>query len=226
MDEQEEIPGIIRISVEEMMAHYDDPVWQRLGQLKDLSQELKREQWRERFALIREAYSLLMPRILERARYAKTISPYFIVWDFSPIEFNAWTQIRALALPFYPEVPVLGFFLDFADPYRKIGIELDGKDYHDAVKDAERDRKLNEAGWEIFRITGSMANRWMEDELPDHLRRVDEEGGTQDEEDERREWDDTLRRTTIDGFFKWLKEWFYSPYEIESAANPEPDEEE
>lgn len=210
-----------------MMTYYDDPTRQRLEQIEADSHSLEKAQWKERFALIREAYTLLLPKIMRRAAKGLTINPYFIEWDFSPIETNAWCEIRGRALPFYPQVPVAGFFLDFADPYRKICIELDGKQFHDAERDAKRDAVLSELGWEVFRISGKMANNYMADELPEHLVDVDENGSeSDDEEEERRSWDDHLRLHTLDGFFKWLKAWFYSKEEIALASQPALDEEE
>lgn len=212
---------------EEMMAHFHNPVRIRLAEIKVLSHDLGPDKWRERFALIREAYALLMPRIKDKARYAKTISPYFIDWDWSPIEFNAWCIIREKALPFYPQFPVSGFFLDFADPYRKICIELDGKAFHDPEKDARRDAVLRAEGWEIFRISGAMANTYMADVLPEYLVDVDQDGAESDDQEyERRDLDEQMRSTTIDGFFDWLKKWFYSKEEIAEAANPTPDDDE
>jgi len=38
----------------------------------------------------------------------------------SPIEFNVWSDIRSNGLMFYPQFPVLNYFIDFADPIRKI----------------------------------------------------------------------------------------------------------
>jgi len=41
---------------------------------------------------------------------------------------------------------------DFAIPSGQIVIECDGKKYHDAVNDAERDRKLKQMGWIVIRF--------------------------------------------------------------------------
>lgn len=85
------------------------------------------------------------------------IDPYFINWVnyFSPIETQAWQSIRCYGVPLYPQLPVLNYFLDFGNPYFKVGLELDGKDYHDTDKDRIRDEALFNAGWKIFRISGS-----------------------------------------------------------------------
>lgn len=74
----------------------------------------------------------------------------------TPIEFAAWSSIRAKGrTPLYPQFPVDRYFVDFANPYYRIGVELDGKEWHNADKDRERDTHLAQLGWKIFRITGA-----------------------------------------------------------------------
>lgn len=100
-----------------------------------------------------------------RAAYAKRnaqllscvnprIDPYFFDWKFTPIENSLWADIRGNGAPFFPQYPVLDYFLDFANPYLKIGIEADGKQWHDREKDKIRDERLLNHGWRIFRVTG------------------------------------------------------------------------
>lgn len=114
-----------------------------------------------RFLAIREAYRDILPEWI--ARYERTgdmrNDPYFMHWDFTPIEHNVWSDIRTLGLPFYPQVPVLNFFIDFGNPFLKIGIECDGKAWHDSDLDHARDEKLAAAGWMIFRIEGHECKR-------------------------------------------------------------------
>lgn len=109
-----------------------------------------------RWSILRQAYALQLPLILAaREKSDKNrVSPNFLDWDFTPIEFNAWRDIRWLCLPLFPQFPVGNCFIDFADPYLKIGVELDGRDYHSVEKDEPRDAKLWEQGWRIFRIPG------------------------------------------------------------------------
>lgn len=80
--------------------------------------------------------------------------PYLMDWEFSPIERLIWGEIRDMCLPFYPQLPALNYFLDFGNPFLKIGIECDGKQFHDKARDAARDARLAGAGWMIFRIDG------------------------------------------------------------------------
>jgi hypothetical protein len=83
---------------------------------------------------------------------------YIINWLelFTPIEQDAWNSIRAKGrVVLYPQYPVVGYFLDFGNPYYKIGLELDGKKYHKKENDRRRDLELKHLGWTIYRITGT-----------------------------------------------------------------------
>lgn len=99
--------------------------------------------------------------------------PYTLPFDnfFTPIEYEAWCFIRIGGLPFFPEYPALNFFIDFADPYRKIGIECDGKDWHNPEKDFIRDAKLIALGWKIFRLSGEQILRRLPGDVQDELDR-------------------------------------------------------
>jgi len=115
-----------------------------------------------KFNLIRKTYKQVMPDIILSTDYG--IDPYFMDWIgiFTPIEKVAWDIIRYYGIPVYPQFPVLNYFIDFANPNYKIGIELDGKDFHDKDKDIIRDNKLCDSGWRIFRISGSEMMRQRE----------------------------------------------------------------
>lgn len=121
--------------------------------------ELERR-WREgrdtpaRWQIIRDAYDQRLPRILKAAERGYSCDPYFLDWDFTPIERLAWMDIRGTGMPLYPQFPVGNCFIDFADPYRKIGVELDGREFHEESRDRARDMKLWSQGWRIFRIPG------------------------------------------------------------------------
>ena len=74
---------------------------------------------------------------------------------FTEIEFLAWCSIREKGrIVLYPQFPVENYFIDFANPGLKIGLELDGKDFHDKEKDRQRDLNLKSKGWTIYRISG------------------------------------------------------------------------
>lgn len=106
----------------------------------------------ERWQIIRDAYALMLPRIMEGYT-----NPYFLDWDFTPIERLAWMDIRGGGLPLYPQFPIGRVFVDFADPVQKIGVELDGAAYHQHDRDLSRDTKLAAQGWKIFRVKGKDA---------------------------------------------------------------------
>lgn len=90
---------------------------------------------------------------------------------FTPIEKQAWSSIRSHGtIPFYPQYPVGGFIVDFANPHFKIIVELDGAEFHNEEKDTERDIKLSDLGWSVFRITGKEMNQITEYSLDDLIR--------------------------------------------------------
>lgn len=112
---------------------------------------------------IRSHYEYLTPLIIERSKKHPSAwaSPYCGAIDwikiFTPIEDDTWHAIRSNGrIPLYPQYPVLKYFTDFANPYLKIIVECDGADYHlDWEKDNNRDYELMEAGWKVYRISGS-----------------------------------------------------------------------
>lgn len=84
----------------------------------------------------------------------------------TPIERNVWSDIRYLGLPFYPQFPVGKYFLDFADPFKKIALEIDGKVHLDAEvkeKDKHKDTYLEKNGWTVIRIQGWKTYKSRED---------------------------------------------------------------
>lgn len=121
-------------------------------------QDVLAEKWNrlkdtpERWQIIRDAYALVLPQLMKGP-----VNPYFLDWDFTPIERLAWMDIRGRGLRLYPQFPVSRVFIDFADPVRKIGVEIDGAAYHGRAKDLVRDTALAEQGWKIFRVPGREA---------------------------------------------------------------------
>jgi very-short-patch-repair endonuclease len=96
---------------------------------------------------IRETYQVSMSEIISQyPRY----DPYFgFEWSaiFTPIERNVWGDIRDLGLPMYPQFPVGPYFIDFADPVKKLGIEVDSRRYHqDWEQDHTREQALEQQG--------------------------------------------------------------------------------
>jgi hypothetical protein len=110
--------------------------------------------WKE----IKDFYESVEHLILDENKCQYAIDPYS--WEslgivMTPIERMMWSDIRMIGIVMYPQYPVGGVFVDFANPKAKVAIECDGKDFHDRIKDAERDRMLRELGWRVYRITGS-----------------------------------------------------------------------
>ena len=74
----------------------------------------------------------------------------------TPIESAMWSDIRMEGAIFYPQYPVLSYFVDFANPVAKVAIECDGAEFHtDWKKDEVRDSNLRQIGWSVYRFTGS-----------------------------------------------------------------------
>ena len=122
------------------------------------------------FLEIRRIYAKVLPRWMEE--YKRTgrqfHDPYLMDWQFSPIERDVWCDIRCAGVPFYPQLPALNYFLDFANPFLKIGIECDGKQWHNAERDAARDARLSAEGWQIYRIPGHECRRSVDYEIQRH----------------------------------------------------------
>lgn len=91
---------------------------------------------------------------------------------FTPIENSMWQDIRSRGLDLWPQLPVNRFFLDFANPIAKVAIECDGKQWHDAEKDAARDAILNRSGWSVFRVPGWKCNGRILDQDEADFKRV------------------------------------------------------
>lgn len=111
------------------------------------------------YDLIRKYYSENLEEILSRKRYWHDPYPdeYDLLKMFTPIEENTWSAIRGFGLvPFYPQFPIDKYWVDFANPYFKLIIECDGKEFHkDKEKDHQRDMFLKSVGWKVFRISGA-----------------------------------------------------------------------
>lgn len=151
---------------------------------------------------IRERYNELRPLIDRGDR----IDPYSVCdWCgyFTPIEENVWSDIRYVGLPMLPQYPVDGFFIDFADPLIKLGIEVDGKIWHtNKEKDAQRQDFLERRGWTIIRIDGRQTYKEREDYFPDDYKEIMSE----------REIERTEREYESDcseGILRWIKRNYY-----------------
>lgn len=104
------------------------------------------------FEQIKQAYSENMGDVVESCEQGRWTDPYFYNWKFTPIEQWAWNDIRRQKVPFYPQFPIAGFFVDFANPAKKLALEIDGRAFHDSEKDLARDKKLALHGWKVKRF--------------------------------------------------------------------------
>lgn len=114
--------------------------------------------WKNYREEIRRIYKEYEKKIISR----EITSPYSlgIDFEFSPIERSVWEDIRYLGLPLFPQYPIGPYFADFADPKRKIAIEVDSIQFHkDKKKDADRQRQIQRLGWKVYRIPSWMTFR-------------------------------------------------------------------
>lgn len=77
----------------------------------------------------------------------------------SPIEKLFFDACKSEMILMDPQYQVGKYRIDFALPYQKIAVEIDGHDYHKTkeqrTRDAARDRWLTINGWTVLRFTGS-----------------------------------------------------------------------
>lgn len=162
----------------------------------------------QRFRMLADAYAMRQKRVNAGLCNWMQGDPYAIadwVRIFTPIEYDAWCEIRCAGLPMWPQFPVGKYFVDFGNPVAKVALECDGKAYHDPVKDAERDRILGEMGWRVFRASGSrcyktrvMLPPW---ELKDRGEDVDEG------------YDEIYHEETLAGLIKQLR-WIFEEVRV------------
>lgn len=119
---------------------------------------------------IRAHYAKVNHLIKAAKRNEWACDPY--LWDagkhmifMTPIEENFWDDCREADLILYPQYPACGYFIDFANPAAKVGIECDGRAFHaDKARDERRQGVLEDNGWTIYRIGGRECNEnWSDD---------------------------------------------------------------
>jgi very-short-patch-repair endonuclease len=83
--------------------------------------------------------------------------PEDILWATYSSTTSRWHSLAGLKR----QVPVLGYFLDFGIPARKLGIEVDGLAFHGGqeawARDHQRQRRIEAAGWKVTRFTAREA---------------------------------------------------------------------
>jgi very-short-patch-repair endonuclease len=111
------------------------------------------------FKLVLEFYKVATPLILaeQQDRWAQDPSAFAELFRMTPIESAVWERIREARAVFYPQYPVDRFFADFANPVAQVAIECDGIEFRlDKASDAQRDARLQELGWTVYRIPGPL----------------------------------------------------------------------
>ena len=77
----------------------------------------------------------------------------------TPIEEMLFAALKARGLSPTVQYGIGSFRVDFAFSDRQLAVEADGRAWHDAKRDAERDRRLRAHGWETVRFSGSQIYR-------------------------------------------------------------------
>lgn len=117
---------------------------------------------------IRQYYEQMNRIILSGKPNDWAIDAY--AWDsigisMTPIEAALWQDIREANAVFYPQYPIHGMFVDFANPVAKVVIECDGAEFHkDKEKDRARDVILTSRGWTVYRISGRACKQEFDEE--------------------------------------------------------------
>jgi hypothetical protein len=174
-----------------------------------------REDFGRRCNLVRQAYMEMADIVLDAARRGSIAEPYFLpgdqFWEKSPREFDTWWSIRYYGgMPLYPQYPILNDFVDFGDPWQRIGIEIDGTSFHDQGKDLRRDEELFEIGWKIFRIPAAQTR-------PGYLG-PDDEFRELDEDAQQARLSRWLLETS-DGVIRALKALYYERWTLSHYAD-------
>lgn len=147
------IPGIRNASefLDEVHKSFQDE--KTLSPLRDAVRSAPT--WQTRLKAIRELYQA-HERLGEDFN---GFDPYSLELHdhWSPIEWRLWQDVRSLSrMDMLPQFPVGPYFLDFANPKHKIGVEADGKAFHNAVRDKARDQRLwDQYGWKVYRVSGA-----------------------------------------------------------------------
>lgn len=166
--------------------------------------------------IIREEYARRMAE-LKAAGRTNISNPSFIGWAYKWTRNaeQAWFCQKSDGISMFPLFPFLHYFLDFADPFKKIAVLVEEAEnpWLDSEALQEQDSLLTLAGWTVYRIPSQVANTYETSLLPENLQRCPY-GEFDDNEqlEEYRDWQARLNmsRTTIDGFFDWLKQEVYT----------------
>lgn len=80
------------------------------------------------------------------------------------IEWLVWEDIRFWGVRLYPQFPVGKRFVDFGNPYVKVALEVDGKEWHgNMVAEGARDLELGALGWTVYHMPAQYVYREREE---------------------------------------------------------------
>jgi very-short-patch-repair endonuclease len=177
------------------------------------SRYAKATDWQSKQLVIRAAYQYYLPSILEAARTGHSLDPNIVTWDFSQVEDDTWHQIRALGLPFYPKFPVLDYFADFADPFRKISIEVSKRELHSTKSHNLREKLMQQAGWKVYRVPSRTTLRYLDGAFTADIARAIEEAINNEHpfSEENRSYLE-MAESTLDGYLLALRRRHYTKY--------------
>jgi very-short-patch-repair endonuclease len=171
----------------------------------------KASDWRLKQLVVQDAYKHFLPSIIEAAKTGHSIDPNIVTWKFSLVEDAAWYQIRALGLPLYPQFPILDYFADFADPFRKIVVEVNRSKPQNKKSDNLREKLMREAGWKVHRINGRTLMRYLQPSFSADIAREIEENINSDHLFlEENKFYLEMAESTLDGYFLILRRIYYT----------------
>lgn len=122
---------------------------------------------RAEFDAIKAFYADCLPQIMAAQpwQWAADVAGARLTETFSPIELVTWQILRSERVVMYPQFPVGPWFVDFGNPHVRIGLECDGKMFHqDLERDDMRAADLRKRGWRLIRLTGAECWEEMRDE--------------------------------------------------------------
>lgn len=123
-----------------------------------ITSSLIHRNYKEVFKLLAlEQLTNLLEQVNSTIISPELISVYNSNIMFTPIEKIFKDKLVERGLSFKSQVKLDRFYVDFLVEVNntKVIVECDGREYHDAVRDAERDKELKKEGYSICRFSGS-----------------------------------------------------------------------
>lgn len=162
-----------------------------------------------RDSIIRQEYASTYPWLTEYPTEGHCYKPRFMgfFYEMTHHAEAAWDCQKAEGISMLPLFPVFHYFIDFADPYRKIAIFVEESETPwDDEAASTQDNILNLLGWTVYRIPNKVAETFETQLLPQEMGRCPY--GEFDDDEQYQDYlayKPRLDTETIDGFFSWLK---------------------